>query len=161
MLQEIRRLARNIAVMINRNVFERVTKAGTKNQLWLVRGLHDQDKEVEVFEPFGLTSSPPDDAELLRFALDGHEEHSIALGATGGSKRPRNLAPGEVRLYGNGNATIQILDDRIVFVVGGNTITMTAGGLVSNQDATFNGVSVATHTHDGVSTGLSNTGQPN
>lgn len=160
-MQELRQLARRVSVMINRNVFSKVENAASKNQLWIAKGVHEQDKEVEVFEPYGLSTSPLQSAELLRFALDGYEEHSIALGATGGTQRPRNLQAGEVRLYGSGNAYIQILGDTINLVAGGNTVSIADAGLTSNKNGTFNGISVDSHTHDGVSTGIGNTGQPN
>lgn len=121
-----RQLIRQIAVLVNRNVFAKVSEDATKNQVWIVKGLHNQDKEIEVFELYGLSTSPPDKAELLRFALNGHEEHSIALGATGGSFRPRKLLQGEVQLYSQFGQYLKMLEEKqgINLQSGNNSVTL-------------------------------------
>lgn len=179
-----RELSNRLSSMINRCVLAGI-EAGHKNQKWLVRGVESQDKEVEVFELYGSTSSPPvnGQSEALRFSLEGYEDHSIALGATGGSFRPQDLKPGEVVHYTQwdkgskhrvhfhaekqgislmaGDNVLTLDNERLLISIGGNTVVIDANGLTSPQDGTFAGVSVETHTHGGVDTGVGDTDQPN
>ena len=94
----MRSLINKVHAMINRCVVTNIDN-GTKNPLWVVKGVVDQDKQVEVFENYGRTAIPPEDAEALRFALEGDESHCIAMGATGGNHRPVDGLPGEVIDY--------------------------------------------------------------
>ncbi len=99
-MQRIKEAARRLSSLVNRVVLTRLDN-NHKNQKCLVRGVEEQDKEIEFFELYGITTSPRVDnkAEVLRFSLEGYEDHTIALGATGGNDRPRDAKSGEVILY--------------------------------------------------------------
>ncbi len=179
-----RETLRRVASLINRAVLVKVNNTH-KNQKWLVKGMEGQDKEVEVFEPYGWTSQPPVDekSEVLRFSLEGYEDHTIALGASGANSRPRDAVAGEVIIYTQwdqdnahrihfhrekqgislraGNNVLHLDNEGLVIQIGENMVRIDADKLSSDQEGVFSGVSVTHHTHSGVKSGLSSTGQPN
>lgn len=157
--------------MINRAVVLTVNNT-SKNQRWIVKGVSGQDKEVEVFELYGITTCPPKgQAEALRFCLEGYEDHTIALGASGGIYRPKDARDGELIIYSmwdkdskhrvelreekkainlmSGNNLFSLDDEKLVIKIGNNQITITENDLQSNKDGIFAGTSVHTHEHTG------------
>jgi phage gp45-like len=98
--QQIGDIFRRITSLLNRNVVHRVDNAH-KNQLLYTLGLIDQEKEVEAVELYGMTAYPVEDiqAELVRFSVNGSEDHTLCFGATGGIYRPLDAVYGEVIYY--------------------------------------------------------------
>lgn len=162
-------LFHRVAAMINRCVVSGIDNR-TKNPLWVVKGVVDQDKEVEVFEPYGMTSSPPEGAEALRFALEADESHCVTLGATGGSYRPRDGLPGEVIHYskweGDTKHRIHFREDKqaIDILSGENAITLnneqvtaTIAGNQITLDATALTITIGANTFKMDASGFSGT----
>ena len=56
-------------------------------------------EDVEHFEPYGFTSEPHVDAEVLAVSLDGNRDHTIAAIVTDRRYRPVSLADGEVVVF--------------------------------------------------------------
>lgn len=146
MKERLREAMRRLSSMINRVVLSRVDNAH-KNQKWLVRGVEEQDKEIEVFELYGITSIPRVDetAELLRFSLEGYEDHTVALGATAGSFRPTDANSGEVILYTHWDKsqrhriTLSENGDNIRIQVGDTSLTVSRNGVQIVGDLSVNG----------------------
>ena len=55
--------------------------------------------EVEHFEPYGFTSEPHVNAEVLAASLDGDRDHTIAVVVTDRRYRPTGLDDGEVCVF--------------------------------------------------------------
>ncbi|MGH1542354.1 MAG: hypothetical protein ACRBHB_18150 [Arenicella sp.] len=117
--QQFSDLFRRVTSMINRNVVARVENKH-KNQLIYTFGLYEQEKLVEVIEPYGLTAWPVEDeqAEMIRYSVNGVEDHSLALCASGGKYRPRYAEYGEVIAYSyldeEDNHRVHLKKDRVI-----------------------------------------------
>jgi hypothetical protein len=70
----------------------------------------DVRDDVELFEPYGFTSSPPAGSEALVFSVGGDGSHLVALAA--GSRTVRlAVGAGEVAVYNEAGASIVLRDD--------------------------------------------------
>ena len=93
-----KKIASRLKGMLNRGY--RVDYDPLRKNGWAVmRGVLGQDKEVEVFERFGMTSFPPEKGEGVGQAMMGVENHTIVNGFTAGVHRPRDVEEGETILY--------------------------------------------------------------
>jgi len=103
--------------------------ASKKMQMLTVEGF--QTREMEHFEPYGLTGRPPNDAEAIVARLRGTGE-AICLVAADRSVRPLNLAKKDVTVY-DGH---------------GNRIDLSSSGVAINNDTTIVGNAVVTKNVD-------------
>jgi len=55
--------------------------------------------DIEHFEPYGLTSHPPENSEAIIGFMDGDASHGVALVIANRSVRIKNLQPGEVAIF--------------------------------------------------------------
>lgn len=96
----------------------------TKCQLVQVTVLADEVRDdVELFEPAGLSVRPPANAETLALAVNGDENHLVALGTSGRDQRPtESVQPGEGGLYFAGTYKVFMKADGTV-LLGGSDAT--------------------------------------
>lgn len=142
---------------------------------------------VEHFEAYGLTANPLIGAEVIAASLAGDRTRAIVLVAADRRYRKKNLAAGEVALYTDEGDYILLKRGRIVEVVAGTKVQVTApdveviastkvtltsplvaisgdltvGGYIAAQsDVTAGAISLQNHRHGGVVAGGAMTGLP-
>ena len=73
--------------------------------------VHD---DVEVLEPYGLTSSPPEEIEEgLSAHVQGHADHGVILGFFDKVFRPQGLSRGQVVIYNKWGVKIELFNGSI------------------------------------------------
>lgn len=70
--------------------------------------------QVELFEQYGVTSHPQNDAECVLLSLNGKRSHTIAFAAGNRAYRLRGLAKGEIALYDDLGNVVWLKRDRIL-----------------------------------------------
>lgn len=168
-------LADAVRGMIRRVTLSSVDDSG-KQQKMTVKGLKGETlKDVVRVQPFGFSSHPPEGAEGILVALGGRSDRAMLIGIEHPDHRPKAKKAGSSIQYdANGNSVL--LDDTALtitgatkakVVVGGNSIEITSSGIVIVGNVTITGTLMnngknvgSTHTHSGVQSGPSNTGQP-
>lgn len=100
----------------------------TKCQNVQITILADEVREdVEVFEPAGLSVRPMVDAEVLALAVNGDENHLIAIGTAGRDQRPTDVVqPGEGGLYFAGEYKVFMKADGTVLLGASDATEMVA-----------------------------------
>jgi len=119
----VSRMRSRIADMINRAIITRVDTSGGVTLLQVrTKGgqLHDG---IEYFEPYGFTSTPHVQAEVLLICLGGFR---IATCANDRRYRFKNWADGEVGLYTFEGDYIHLKNGRVIEVVAGAQLQVTA-----------------------------------
>lgn len=89
--------------------------------------------DVEVASPFGLTSSPPADVEVVAAAVGGSSAHLVVIGQIDRVARPQDLEPGETRVYCTSAGTqIRVRPSGAVEIAtaSGASVTLDASGAV-------------------------------
>lgn len=99
-------LARRVANMIDRGVVQAVDDAKQAQLLQVKCSTGDVRDEVEHALPYGLTSRPPVNSEVVIAFIGGRREHGIALATFDRRVRLVNLASGEVAVYNDAGAKI-------------------------------------------------------
>lgn len=85
--------------------------------------------DIEHIEPYGFTSNPQLGYEVLAASLAGNRKHTVVLIAADRRYRKTNLAAGEVALYTDEGDYILFKRGRIVEVVAGTKVKITAPDL--------------------------------
>ncbi len=81
---------------------------------------------VEHLEPYGFTSRPLPGAEVASASMAGDRNRTVVLIAADRRYRKKNLAAGEVALYTDEGDYIKLSRGRIVEVVAGTRVRVTA-----------------------------------
>lgn len=119
-----------------RTILSEVDDSGPQ-QLVKVTGLAGQTiGEAVRAQHFGFSSHPPKDAEGLGLLIGGGADRAHILGLEHPKYRPRNLPEGGAIQYDRDGNYVKIIGDvltvnhakKIVFQVGGNTLTIDSGG---------------------------------
>lgn len=80
---------------------------------------------VEVVQPFGFASHPPEGAVALVFALGGDQGDMVAL-LTAPGARLGNLAPGEAALYGADGSRVHVKAGGVIEVLAASKVVVRA-----------------------------------
>lgn len=150
-------LTRRISNLLARGAVTLVNAAG-KLQTLQVSLLSEEAKDtVEHLEPYGFTSNPLVGAEVLAAFVDGDRSHGVVIVAADRRYRVQNLQPGDVAIYDNRGNSIKLTATGIV-ITGNVTITgnITTTGTLQNNSKDIS----STHKHSGVTTGAGQTGVP-
>lgn len=110
--------ARSIAIDVaQRSTITLVIDSG-KIQRIQVQGEDDEDVlELELLQPYGLTSVPPEGSEVIAVQPDGDPDQAVALAAMHPDHRPTGLEPGDVAMYRQGHGIrIYLAEDGTVHV---------------------------------------------
>ena len=134
MEQLFERLFRRIQMLAGRGRITNVDDSGPIQMLQLeASGLELADKRARIQE-FGLTSNPPVGADAATLSLSGDRSATMAVGVNHQGSRPRNLKPGETKLYSQ--------DGKYVYLTASGGIVVNANGqdVVVNdaKDVTWN-----------------------
>lgn len=148
-----------------------VTLANAANKIQTLQiALQDDESknDVEHFEPYGYTSHPLPNAEVLVGFIGGDRSHGVVMCAADRRFRIKSLQPGEVAIYTDEG-------DKIVLKRGHNievdthTLTINASTAVNintpllqvtGGDIKADTISLKHHKHTGVQSGSSQTGEP-
>jgi phage gp45-like len=130
-------------------------------------GRLNEEHDVEVIQPFGISYQPPVGAEAIAMPVNGSHDHLVAVGFSGGKGRPSAQA-GELVLYSSkAGHTVKLRPDGSTRIeTGGGWFEITASGVNTNLtinttgDVIAGGVSLRNHRHGGVDTGPNQTTPP-
>lgn len=181
LLEPMRRQVRNL---VARAVVSLVND-GAKMQTLQLGVLKGETREtVERFQNYGLTSVPLAGAECVVLFRNGVRDHPLAIAVDDRRYRPTGLEAGEVELYHYVGDYIRLKNGRIIEVVAGAKVTVTApeieitgnvkivgnvditgavaitGGVTATEDVVASGISLVNHTHPGIEPGAGSTGAP-
>jgi len=128
------RLFRRIQMLVGRGRITQVDDSGPVQRLQVqASGFELADKRARVQE-FGLTSNPPIGSDAALMAMTGDRTAVMVVGTNHQGSRPRNLAPGETKLYSE--------DGKYVYLTASGGIVVDANGqdvVVNNaKDVTWN-----------------------
>ena len=184
--QVVSRLRRRVDNMIGRAVVS-IVKNSTKFQEVQVSLQAAEVRTTERIEQYGLTSVPLPEAEAVILFPGGNRDHAIAIVVGDRRYRPTTWVEGEVGIHNHEGDYVRLKDGRIVEVVAGTSVDVTApevvvhastkvrletplvemtgnltvsGQVQGNTVRTAAGIQLGTHIHSGVQTGGGNTGAP-
>lgn len=128
---------------------------------------------AEHFEPYGFTSHPLAEAEVLTAFLGGDRSHAVVLVASDRRYRIKELKPGEVAIYTDEGDKVHFKRGRIIDIetetlnikatnsVNFDTPTITQTGQIESQgDQVAGGISQIGHVHGGVQRGSGQSDAP-
>lgn len=86
----------------------------------------DVKGRINRYQNYGLTSVPLPGAQPLLLAVGGAGNHTVAVAIDDARYRPQSLQPGEVCLYTDEGDRVLFRRGRIIEVVAGDAVTVTA-----------------------------------
>lgn len=128
------RMFRRIQMLVGRGRVTRVDDSGPVQLLQVkASGLELADQRVRPQE-FGMSSNPPLDSDAALMSVAGDRSATMVVGVNHQPSRPRNLSPGETKLYSQ--------DGKYVYLTASGGIVVDANGqdiVVNNaKDVTWN-----------------------
>jgi len=130
-------LRRRIMLMIGRAVIAAIKSDGGRVMLTINQLDGETSGEVELAEPWGLTSIPQAGAEVLTLAVMGERGNKVALSLGDRRHRPRDGVPGETIMFDDAGQRVAIKRDHV-------EITAPKGLIIKAPSATINGKAIAT-----------------
>jgi phage gp45-like len=152
------RIRARVNGIITRAVVATVNDALKTQRLQLtVRDEDDVADDIEHFQPYGLSFSPPADAEALLLAVGTSSDHRVAICAQHPEKRPKNVTQGTGGLYTEGVYRLYI-DANGVAHIGPDALTRVAEAFIARADLTDARIEalrakINSHTHPVSTTG--------
>lgn len=92
-------LTRKVALMIMRGTIGNANDDEKCQILQVALNADELRDDVEHFQEYGFTASPPNDSEVLTVSLGGNRAHTIAICVQDRTVRPTGMAKGDVALY--------------------------------------------------------------
>ena len=120
-----RALARRIRMVVSRAVVTLVNDS-LKVQGLQLTVLDNEVAQVQRFQEYGFTSVPKAGAEAIVAAVGGVRSHLVALAVDDGRYRKNGMQAGEVALYTDEGDYIQLSRGRVIEVVAGNALNVSA-----------------------------------
>lgn len=109
-----------------RGVLTLVQAAGAVQLVQIDALAGEQLLDTELFQHYGLTTNPPPGTMAIVLPLGGKTSHGIVIATENGAARKKNLASGEVALYTDEGDYILLSRGRIIKVVAGTQLEVTA-----------------------------------
>lgn len=136
---EVQDIASRIAVKMLRSVRGQVRGLVRRATLGSIAGgsgqtiqanstADDQDDEIELFESYGFTSSPPQGSEGIVLRVGGERANSVALCFGSRGDRFSDLAAGEVAVYNTSGCSIVLRANGNIEVTPGEGGVVQLGG---------------------------------
>jgi len=135
--ESARRLRNRAANVIRRAVIKLVDDAKDQQELQLQVtggiGAEDDDDDPEVqdavehFEHYGLTTSPPEDAEGILLRIGGERLVQAVIATAYRQARPKLADQGDVTLWDLRGHRVELQDDRIVVHLNSEPLELGAG----------------------------------
>jgi len=126
-LKLLKPIKRQLRLMITRGIVKLVDADTLFTELQVVALDGEVLDKVELFEQYGITSHPHDDAETILLSLNGKRSHTIALVAGSRQYRMKGLAKGEVALYTDEGDVIHFKRNNEILIDTMKTLTANAG----------------------------------
>lgn len=161
-----------IKMMVARGVLKAISDSGGV-QTVQAGLLADEVKDgLERFQNYGFTSHPHSGAEAAIVFLGGNRDHGIVVAVDDKRYRLKGLQGGEVALYDDQGTKIVLKRGNQIEITASVKVKMitprleVTGDIIDNCENNSVTVKQARdtynlHTHDGVQSGPSNTGDPN
>ena len=122
----IRTLKNEINNMLSRGVLTLVD-ASKKIQTLQIKLFGDELFDgIEHFEPYGFTSHPLENSEVLVASLSGNRNNSVALCVTNREVRLKNLQAGEVAVFTDEGDVIHFKRNNVIDINSASTVNVTA-----------------------------------
>jgi phage gp45-like len=136
---------------------------------------------VPHIQEYGFASAPLPGCSKIGISISGDKNNLVIIGTNDKKHRPINLAAGDVQLHDSTQAVHLVYGDHIdviasnainIIVGGVNVMTITSSGITMNVplsvmgtiiatgDITAGAVTLETHVHEGVTSGIESTGLP-
>lgn len=124
-------LWRRLRLLVSRGVLSLVND-GLKLQEVQVSLLGSEPAWAERFQQYGYTSHPLPGAEAVVVSVSGARAHLVALSVDDRRHRPKGLTAGEVCLYTDEGDEIRFKRGRVISVIAGSKVEVTAPEAVFN-----------------------------
>lgn len=119
-------LVRRVRLMVGRAVLYLVDDARKLQELQVEALRGEVLAGVERFQQYGFSSNPLPGAEVLLLCVGGSRSHAIAAAVDDRRYRPTDADPGEVRLYTAEGDRIRMRNGRVIEVIAGTKVAVTA-----------------------------------
>lgn len=131
--------------MIRRVALGTLDTSGQGQTLQAKSTADDADDEVELFEPYGLTSGPPPGSEGVGLRVGGERAHTIVVAVGNRAHRPSGIEQGEVALYHLNGTILALRNDQTVELTTsqGASLTITPEGAIDIAPAPGQTVNLA------------------
>ena len=103
-------LYRKISLLISRGAVKKVDDSLNCQNLQLELTDDELHDEIEHIQPYGYTSYPKTDAEVVFVSVGGQRSHGLVLSVADRRYRPKNMAEGDVCLHGTKGERVYIED---------------------------------------------------
>ena len=153
----LRPLWRRVLSAVGRGFVSLATDDQELEQLQLKLFAGEVRGDLEVLGHYGLASAVEPGAEAVVVFLGGNRDAGVIVSADDRRYRPRDLAPGEVRVYSRFGSSVRLLADGSVEIKPANgTVRIDGDAIVSGDVKSGGDVSAAGDVRDG-SAGLTPT----
>ena len=132
-------LRRRIGLLFSRGVLHLADSSGGAQKLQVELHPGELLNGIEHLEPYGLTSRPLSGAEVAAFSIGGDRNRTAVFLVSDRRHRKSGLATGEVALYTDEGDYILLSRGRIVQVVAGTKVMVTAPTVEIVGNATVSG----------------------
>lgn len=122
---------RRLRLLLSRGVLALVNDAN-KLQSVQIQALGDQPAWAERFQQYGFTSHPLAGAEAIVASISGARAHLVALSVDDRRHRKAGMDAGEVCLYTDEGDILHFKRGRLISVIAGSKIEVTAPEAVFN-----------------------------
>lgn len=112
--------------MLARSVVRLIDDAKALQTLQVEALAGETRDRVERFQQYGFTAHPLAGAEAILLSLGGNRDHAVAIAVDDRRHRKNGLAPGEVALYTDEGDFIHFKRGRLIDVVAGTKVKVTA-----------------------------------
>lgn len=119
-------LRRAVSLMIGRGIVKLVNDAGGFQELQIALLADEVSDKIPRVQNYGFTSNPQPGAQAVIACLGGNRNKAIAVAVDDPRYRPTGLQPGEVELYTDEGDYIKFARGRIIQVVAGTKVQVTA-----------------------------------
>lgn len=130
---------RRLDVFFSRGMLHATVATGGVQKLQVELQPGEVLDNIEHLEPYGFTSRPLPGAEVASASLGGDRNRTVVLIAADRRYRKRNLVAGEVAIYTDEGDYILLSRGRIVQVVAGTRVRVTAPAVEIIGNATVSG----------------------
>ncbi len=131
-------LQRRLRMMLGRGLARLIDDADGL-QVVQVQLLDDEVRELEHYQPYGYAYHAPDGGEAVTVAPNGVRANAMLLAIAHRAARLKGIAKGEVALYTDEGDVIHLKRGRIIEVVAGTKVKVTAPTIEIVGNATVSG----------------------
>lgn len=165
-------LQRRMRIMVARGIVNLVNDAGGLQVLQISLSADEVRDGIERFQQYGFTSAPFAGAEAIALSVNADRNQLVVISVDDRRYRLVGLQPGEVALYTDEGDYVKLARGKIIEVVSGTKVKITApvlevdgdvhvtGTLTADTDVVIAGLGHKLHKHGGVTVGAGVSGTP-